>query len=158
MKIQWIALLILMLFAASSCSRKTTAEEHANEPLINQGPDRFIISLSKDIEKHDWQSFLAKCDSMQKTVQFYHSKKTQPQYIAEQLGIHEKDNSISDYRKEVSWDDLNKIKSIKISEWQEFVNSIEAFGILTLNDGRELKVKLVIVIINNKYYLTGAIG
>lgn len=161
MKLYLSAFLIFILLFFVSCSRKASSQGDAGsavEPVINLGPDKFLKSVRKDIEKHDWQSFLAKCDSTQKAVQFYYRKIKEPQYIANILGITEKGNSIADAGKEVTYEDLNKIQSASLSEWQEFINHIEVFGKLTLADKRELKVKLEIIIINNKYYLTGGVN
>jgi len=150
------SLLFAMVFLLISCSRKALPEKeetHPDEPMQNVSLDKFLKRVQVNVEKHQWKDFLDKCDSASKSNQLVGMKLKEPQYIAMLLGIADTGNSVVVAPTEITLDDLNKIAKARITEYEEFINGLEAFGRITMNDGRKLKIRLRIGIKNNNYYL-----
>ncbi len=118
---------------------------------------KFLNTLKTNVEAHKWGPVFGQCSPMHYKTQIMTSKIAPPQYIAEILGLHSEGNSIKEGKK-LGYEDLKRIKTLSYDTVDFDGKMITVTGNTTLQDDTELKINLLIEIIDNKYRLTGAVG
>lgn len=118
---------------------------------------REVKVIKTFVEQHDWEALLLKCDPEHYNVQVVEIGINKYQYIAEILGLNDKNNSISP-GKVTSKSDLQKIKKIKFKKPRQVGNLYKVSGKVTLKGGGKLKTEITLVKRDNDWFLTGSIG
>ena len=119
--------------------------------------DKFLIALKTNVEAHKWGPVFGQCSPMHYKTQIMKAKISPSQYIAEILGLHNEGNNIKEGKK-LGYEDLKRIKTISYDKIDFDGKIITVEGNTNLQDDTQLKINLLIEILDNQYHLTGALG
>ncbi len=121
--------------------------------------DKFLQQLETTIEAHAWDQLFTLCDKAHFRSQYLIGIQP-PQYLAEIMGIHQKDNKINPSNHPVNYENLNTIKELSYTEttWDAVTGWVVVKGLLSLTTEKELEFTTYITVKEGAYYLIGAVG
>ena len=145
---------ILLLAVATACA-----------PLPGPGAaltaDRelggFIDRVHHALEAHAWQEIIGMADPQHHRIQVVEHGMPEAQYVAELFGLHRVDNNVSP-EGPPGWDDLGRIRSVRLRELDDAGERYRLHGEVTLADGRVLDLQATIARTADGYVLTGGVG
>ncbi len=154
-----ISLVALILGLFLACASQPVAQnDPANKERIStEALQAFAAQIRTMVEAHAWTNFLDLCDAAHKDQQLGFGMDS-PQYIAEILGLHDQGNSIVEEGELIKSSHLDQIKIFEAKDLALGAEGATINGTVTLNDGRTLKISLVIIMTPKGLRLSGAVG
>ena len=128
-------------------------------PTLTSADDvgAFVAALEASLEAHAWQEILAVADPNHFHTQVVEMGMSEPQYVAELLGLHRVDNTI-EVGEELEWADLARIESAALDPATGSEPPIPVTGTVTLTDGSTLEIMGSITRERQRLLLTGGVG
>ena len=149
-----ISILLLATVLLAGCASQRAQIRLSDDDRMNV----FLEDVRDDVEEHAWERVLAAADTAHYRVQVLEMGMSEPQYVAELLGLHMVDNNIGG-GEPIEWDHLRRINALRFetleaSAPREWV----ARGHVELEGGERLDVEAIIRQREGDFRLSGAVG
>lgn len=157
--IRFFCVLLIALTFFSAC--KTTGRLNKNNSVyFSEAPTTvnvFLDVLKKDIEGHNWEGFIRKCDPKNYQLQVVKHGISKPQYITEMLSVPFY-GTVVEEGKNIEYRHLNKIRAVEYEKYSKNGSIVNIDGKIILNDKTKLDMSIKILTKGGSYYLLGGVG
>lgn len=142
---QWMNNIALLSFILISNSQSLSAQKIDNVNFqkiktVPKGHEKEAFYLLErvvdQIKNHNWTTLLYECDEEHRKFQLENMEMSKENYLAEIMGLHYVDNTISPDDKPITYETLNFIKEVTLTQFaKKSIFENEVFGIVTFSNG-----------------------
>lgn len=149
-----ILIALLFSFSLAGCASQGQQIRLSEDERLNG----FLEDVRSAVEDRAWQDLLDAAEEEHHRAQVTEMGMSEPQYVAELLGLHMVDNDIGG-GEPIEWEHLERIEALRFEDL-ESTSPTEwvAHGSIVLDDGRRLDVEATIVQREGRYRLGGGVG
>lgn len=148
------AVYFALLLLVAGCASQRQQIRLSDDERLNS----FLEDVREAVETHAWEDLLEAADDEHHRLQVVEMGMSEPQYLAELLGLHMVDNDIGD-GEAIEWEHLDGIETLRFDELDDRApRAWVVRGYTVLADGRRLDVQADVVQRNGRYQLRGGVG
>lgn len=149
-----ILIALLVSFSLAGCASQRQQIRLSEDERLNG----FLEDLRAAVENHAWQDLLDAAAEDHHHAQVIEMGMSEPQYVAELLGLHMVENDIGG-GEPIEWNHLDRIETLHFDDLESTTpGEWVARGSVVLDDGRRLDVEAIIVQLDGRYRMSGGVG